>query len=128
MNDTLHGGEAWSRPCERDRGRVELAGGRVVDAGLLCLSRSLVGENEADFQRPRLHDHVIDIPLDQVTIIKGGRVLLRPRDGGSNSNACVPVFLASSCSRAWADSFATVSAPMPSMLAVDGSPANCERV
>ncbi len=75
MNDTLHGSEAQSRPCERDRGRVKLAGSRVVDAGLPCLSRSLVCENEADFQRPRLHGHGFDMPFDQVMIINGGRVL-----------------------------------------------------
>ena len=73
MNDTLYGGEAWSRPCECYCG--PLAGRGVINAGLLGLSRSLVCENEADFQRLRLHGHVFDMPFDQVMIIKGGRVL-----------------------------------------------------
>jgi hypothetical protein len=75
MNDTLHGGEAGSRPFECYCGSPELAGRRVVDAGVLCLSRSLVCETESDFQRPRFHDHGFDIPFDQITIIRGGRVL-----------------------------------------------------
>ncbi len=75
MNDALHGGEAWTRPWERDLDRPGLVGGRVVDAGLLSLSRSLVRENHADFQRLRFHDHALDIPFDQTTIINGGRVL-----------------------------------------------------
>ena len=49
MNDTLYGGEAWSRPCECYCG--PLAGRGVINAGLLGLSRSLVCENEAHFQR-----------------------------------------------------------------------------
>ena len=35
---------------------------------------------------------------------------------GNNSKACLPLFRASSWSRAWADSLATVSAPMPSIF------------
>jgi hypothetical protein len=51
MNDTLHGSEARSGPFECYRGRTELVSSRLVDAGLLCLSRSLVCENEATLVR-----------------------------------------------------------------------------
>ena len=74
MNDTLHGGEAWSRPCQRDRGGRELGGIRNIDAGLLSLSRSLAGGNEAHFQRPKSHDYALDMPFNQVAIRDGGRI------------------------------------------------------
>ncbi len=38
MNDALHGGEAWSHPCQRDRGR-RLTGSRFVAAGFICWCR-----------------------------------------------------------------------------------------
>ena len=79
MNDALDGSEVWGRPCERDRGRRDLAGFRLVDAGLCCLSRCLASENEADVQRLRFDDHAIDIPFDQVAIRNGDLINLANR-------------------------------------------------
>ena len=46
----LHGGEAWSHPCQRDRGRRRPAGSWFLAAGFICLSRNLARGNETDFQ------------------------------------------------------------------------------
>ena len=74
LDDAVDGGEAWSRPWQHDRGRRWLAKVRIVDACLICLSRSLACGNEADFQGLRLDDHAADVAFDQVAIliIQGG--------------------------------------------------------
>ena len=75
MNDALHGGEAWSHPCQRDRGRRRLAGSRFVAAGFICLSRNLARGNETDFQRLRFDNHAVDMAFDQIAIRNGSRIL-----------------------------------------------------
>jgi hypothetical protein len=64
MNDALDGCETWSRPCQRDRNRRQLTGGRVVGAGLFRLDRYLDRGNEADFQRLRFDDDAFDMPFE----------------------------------------------------------------
>jgi hypothetical protein len=52
------------RPCQRDRNRRQLTGGRVVGAGLFRLDRYLDRGNEADFQRLRFDDDAFDMPFE----------------------------------------------------------------
>ena len=75
MNDALPGGKVWTHPCQVDDGRRQLAGGRIIDAAILCWSRSLARENQVYFQRLTFDDHALDMPFDQVTIRNGDQVL-----------------------------------------------------
>ena len=73
MNDAFHGGEAWSRPCDRDGDHRQWAGVRFVWAGFFRRIVASEYANEAHVQRLRFDDYAVDMPLDQITVRNDGR-------------------------------------------------------
>src|SRR5215211_4542898 len=74
VNDTLHGSKA-ARPPRECGYTAALTRPGAVDAGPLYFGGEVVCDGKMEFQRLSLHDHALEMALDQIAIANGGGVL-----------------------------------------------------